>query len=490
MVLKLLRYTIESGEQMNSLSPSIIMTFVFCLVAGFAGNAWGLTEDEKKDRADAEKRCGVDNVEAIGSGGSFVFHCKDQNDGSKDKLACRSSLTDINKFKNKFISYCQDSEDTIPKTRVSECVEFLSTCSQVSQGEQSFSAVGSLVGMPEIAGILGSGSKGKCSKYTQDKLDSLIDKAQDKMDRKQEKALDAAKKQAEDEEKYEEARQKKTEDFLKQQEDKAEAELKSEEDQRNQEANFQKQQQDYEAKLRQLEDDVFAIQKAQQLLIKKRELDIANLKGAVLAARLKCNAEVKQAINGLKPGAGKAGSFSGAQGQIGEAQQLYLACMDEKTSKRIQDAEQYKVDMERFDRQVDNKDKEIKAIKASMETMISMFKKAQADAETKKQKDEESFMKKQAAKWQELLSLDNNMNQKRIKNAEAIAKAKSDTMTASNQLIKLQSQEAIGDKSPTEVKRDYLGDYNAAKENYDQMNCDVVLGKAKSQSATGGTGRQ
>lgn len=462
MVLKLLRYTIESGEQMNSLSPSIIMTFVFCLVAGFTGKAWGKVEFVKDEtgKAEAEAECQknggkVERTQKVdGNLISIVYNCIADTSGN----ACNNAIAEKERYKKQFLKYCK-AEDEDTKKSASSCMEYLDTCSQVSQGEQSFSAVGSLVGIPEIGGILGSGSKGKCSKYTQDKLDSLIDKAQDKMDRKQDKALDAAKKQAEDEEKYEEARQKKTEDFLKQQEEKAEAELKSQEDLRNQEATFQKQQQDYEAKLRQLDDEVFAVQKAQQLLIKKRELDIANLKGAVLAARLKCNAEVKQAINGLKPGAGKAGSFSGAQGQIGEAQQLYLACMDEKTSKRIQDAEQYKVDMERFDRQIDNKDKEIKAIKASMETMISMFKKAQADAETKKQKDEESFMKKQVAKWQELLSLDNNMNQKRIKNAEAISKAKSDTMTASNQLIKLQSQEPLGAKNSEQINEDYVSKY-------------------------------
>lgn len=401
---------------------------------------------------------------------------QEQRDIQKDKeekiKECSALVADVRSARGKFTPYCKEEE----KTDIRACSERLDTCSQVRDEELSFNTVGTLLGIPAIPGLTGE-TEGVCSKYTQDKLDDLIEKAKTGVDKKQEKILEAQEKQAESEEKFAEESQKKNEEFLTQQEEKAEAELKAKEDQRNQEATFQKQQQEYEAKIRQLDDEIFSTQKAQEILIQKRRIDIANYKGMLHAARLKCTAEARKMISSLDPNYSKSGSLQSSQKKQKDVQDLYTSCMDMETSKRITDAEQFKVDMERFERQIANKNAELAAVKQSMETMKRMFAQAVQDAEIKKQKDEENFMRKQMAKWQELTALGTNMTQKRLMHMQAIQKAQADTTQASNELLKLQSQTAVGDKTPQQVLQDHLVDFDKAMAKLEMSSCDAKYKK-------------
>jgi len=222
-----------------------------------------------------------------------------------------------------------------------------------------------------------------------------------------------------------------------------------------------------------LDDEIFSIQKAQQLLMQKRRIDIAGYKGMMHAARLKCNSETKKAISSLDPNYNKSGSFQGSQKKQKDIQDLFTSCMDMETGKRITEAEQFKVDMERFDRQISNKTAELAAIKQSSEKMKKMFAQAKQDAALKKQKDEETFMRKQMNKWQEIVAYDQAVLKKQAMHAEAVAKAGRDINQASNELMKLESQEALPEnKTAAGVHSDYVKDYTSSLESYKSWKCD------------------
>jgi hypothetical protein len=471
---------------MKRISMFKTMTLAGFLVVGISLNGFSQTKSSSESATDKAA------TDALSKQLMDGYKKQAELDSQKeDKNECKTILKKRNESQDQFIGYCKDedlkkdSKGNLTAKAVTECTEYLKECEQTAQEEMPFASLTNLMGMPAI-GDMTSASEGTCSKYSSDKLETLIEKAKSNLDKKEEKALEAARKQASDEEKDNETLQKKNEEFLKQQEDKAADELKSKEDQRNQQATFEKQQQEYNAKIRSLSDEIFAIQKAQQILIKKRQIDVANYKNMMLAASAKCTKDAKATVSSLDPNSTKASGLGSLQSKDKAVRDFYAACLDQETSRRITDAEQYKADMEKFDRQLANKTAELEEVKKSADSLSKMFQQAAIDAQNKKNQDDANFAKKQQAKWLEISQIGQNMMNKKTTNMQALAKAQSYTQQASNELAKLTSQKPIANKSPEDIRKEYITPFASSDKTFNQLHCDQVLGTGSSPSGKGG----
>lgn len=460
---------------MNRFSLSKSMAFVFLLVGVcYSYQAHGADVDSRLD-AD-RKRCedkGWVFTSSYDVGGRAQSNCAPNPETTSKLNDCRAALAEITKAKGQFMAYCQDEEGSSSSSMnakhadLVKCSERLSECTQVQTESLPFSGMTSMLGSAGMGDFMPP-SSGTCSKYTQDKLDSLLKEAkrdktqvQKDLEKVEKEILDNSKKGAE-------AREKIQEDFVKQGEDYDKMKTQSAEDKRNTQAAYQKQLSEAEAAIRNMRTEIATLQRKQKLLIEQRKIQIAAKASRMLSFKATCNAETTKQFAEQR----LAGSQARAVSIKRDKQAFYTSCMEGKMDQFKMEDAQFPVAMEEIDETVGNKMADLEAAEKSIQSLKSMYAQQQAQADQSEQKADSAFAQRQAAALTKMQELTQQIQQQSINDANILSRAKSDVFQANNELAKYQGQTAIGDKTPTQVKSEYLTAYTAAREKIDYLGCD------------------
>lgn len=486
----MLRYSYVLGEQMNRISLSKTMAFVFFVFIfsprGFSADiicSGGTVKDNQcvcRDGYIAE----ASQTSSPGGLGSVIYNCKPDSTGVTKQSDCKAALKKLQEGRNQFIGTCKQLEamnggstsingsyETIKK-----CGDQLSECGRGQTEDLGMSMAssmfGGLTGMGDLSGLSGEGT---CSKYTQDKLDSLIQQA--KRDEKTSNSdLEKMNKEIETAtEKANEAKAKLTEEFTQQQDDNARAEQEAKEKSRNDQATISEKSMEAEKSIRTMQAEIEMMQDKQKLLIANRRLIVAEKANRILVFKDECTAQVMERYKGQN----SAGSQGSGSNLMSRKQAAYKACMSGKmVSIKAEDA-QFPVEMARLDKEIANRIQDLADAQKSFESFKKMASEAQADAAAANNKREEMFQKRQVATWQKMADLTNQLQQQSINQANSLSRAKRDVLQAGNELGKLQRQTAFGDKTPTQIENDVLGKYLTGVSEYESLSCENIDGMPK-----------
>ncbi len=386
--------------------------------------------------------------------------------------ACASVLNEQLAAKGAVYNYCkEDKQKEYAKgglsadAAVQACLKEIKDCSDLKQEEVEFDELmvtnvyqGMGMQLPDIA----TNRTSKCSKYSSDKLESLIERARSQLGTTKRDEKDSVEKNQRDEETYSEKSARLQEDFIKDQEARAKAEIDSKESARERQAAFDKQKQDYESHLRQLDQDIFKLQQQLSLMVAQRGSEVNRYKQAILVCRSKVREFSKSlTMTNTVSSLNRAGKRAGDRNS--EIKTLWDSCTDQALKDRISEADKYKVAVETVNMEIQSKSAEISAIRTSLQKVTQMFNQAAQDQALADQKAEEAFMKKQAQKLQQVMALDQQMLKKRMENQKAIIAAQMEVTEASNYLKDLKTQEPAGDKSRFEIGKDISKGIGAEK---------------------------
>jgi hypothetical protein len=459
------------GEQMNqkwlTIKYTIVMIFVF---AGFlsaanaadGGSASGIvvggeTREATLSRSyDAAKsRCDKARENTQKKMSSFLATCSDDQ---------KADMTDDDDdVDSKDEKKAAEKKKKIARAQ-KECREEFRSCQSMGDSEMDFAQYMTQMGgadMSAFSNMMGSDSKKKCSKYSQDKYDTKLDKMKTALDTKKEKLQ----KSQEDLLKNREAAQKEyntlQKEFISAQEKKEEENARRAEEGLNQEAAYDKQVKEYEAKIRETNAAVFQLQQQEALMTSQRGLEVGLLQDALT----KCQNDAIESRDKLKS------ALARGQASIsGNVNKTLANCRQRAFKARDMQVQKFKSDLAILEMNISMKNAELQALQQSSQKLAQMYAKSLSDKQAKEQKQDDAFLKKQQQSWLEMSNMAKNMEDKNMQNQQVIAEAQTAVTTASNELAEFKGEEPLSDTKSLKELRDEANDAMASSK-VEKMEC-------------------
>lgn len=359
-----------------------------------------------------------------------------------------------------------------------DCRDDFKSCQGMGDSEMDFTQYMTQMGgadMSAFSNMMGSDSKKKCSKYSQDKYDTKLEKMKTALDTKKEKFQ----KSQEDLLKNRESAQKEynalQKEFIGAQEKKEEDNARRAEEGLNQEAAYDKQVKEYEAKIRETNASIFQLQQQDALMTSQRGLEVGLLQDALT----KCQNDAIESRDKLKS------ALARGQASIsGNVNKTLANCRQRAFKSRDMQVQKYKSDLAILEMNISMKNAELQALQQSAQKLAQMYSKSLSDKQTKELKQDEAFLKKQQQSWLEISNMAKNMEDKNMQNQQVIAEAQTAVTTASNELAQFQGEEPLSDTKSLKELRDESNDAMASSK-VERMECQDAadfLAKFKAES--------
>ncbi len=371
------------------------------------------------------------------------------------------------------------------------CRDEFNSCQQATGDEIDFTQTMTQIGGMDMSAFqgLGGSTVKKCSKYSQDKYDSLVEKMESQLETKNKDMAKLKTDLVTDREKAQEKYNDMQKSFIEAQEKKEQDAMKRKEASRDQEAAYDKQVNEYNAKIRETNAQLFQLQQQQALMVKQRGIEVTILQDELM----KCQNSAMEAKAKMQS------NLASGQARVSNnVQKAYENCRSRAFMARDVQVQKYKGDMATMDMNVQMKSAELQSLQQSAQKLAQMYTSALSDKSTAESKEDEAFLQKQQQAWLQMNTMTQNMQQKELQNQQAIQTAQTAINTASNKLADLNSQEPVAD---TKTLKDMRAEANKARalETVAKETCDSLttykndrasgrLPAQKSQSTSTGTG--
>jgi chromosome segregation ATPase len=196
----------------------------------------------------------------------------------EDRQACDKVRADYHQAKAESIRYCKRLSKNTKDTE--SCANEIDACSDLRE-EEVEDLAGSIMGMP-----IASMDK-KCSMYSREKLDQMIEKMEDQLDTKNRNIRDIKKDQTKDEESYADRIALLSEEISKLKEERAKEQAEDKENEKMETMSIQEETQEIESALRKLNTEIYKSQQQQALLTSQRGNEVNGYRLAMLECRAK-----------------------------------------------------------------------------------------------------------------------------------------------------------------------------------------------------------